>query len=65
MVHNIYVISNYICIAYVVTLLFIVHVIMGTNESFDLFFCVNKWVKDQGQNWLLEGSQLRIHVITW
>ena len=47
-------------------MLFIVHVIMGTNESFfDLLFCVDKWVKDQGHNWLLESSHLGIHVITW
>ena len=36
---------------------------MGTNESFDRLFCVDKWVKEQGQNWLLEGSQVRMHIL--
>ena len=27
-------------------MLFIVHVIMGTNESFDWLFCVDKWVTE-------------------
>ena len=51
-------------------MLFIVHVIMGTNESLVWLFCVDKWVKDQGQNWLLESSHLKylenhaVHSIT-
>ena len=28
-------------------MLIIAHVIMGTNDSFDRLFCVDKWVKEQ------------------
>ena len=65
----IFITSNYICIAYVITLfvMFVYNVVHCAWEPMRVLIGYFVWINGSKnrQNWLLEGSQLRIHVINW